>query len=52
MRQLADDALELAAVDAVRHLPEIADLRKLARNKNISGAVRMQVRRHLDRRKN
>jgi hypothetical protein len=35
----------------VTHLRE-ADLRKLARNKNISGAVRTQVRRHLDRRKN
>lgn len=35
----------------VTHLRE-ADLRKLARNKNISGAVRTQVKRHLERRRN
>ena len=34
----------------VLHLRE-ADLRKLAKNKNIPGAVRQQVRRHLDRRR-
>lgn len=35
----------------VLHLRE-ADLRKLAKNKNIQGAVRTQVRRHLERRRN
>ncbi len=34
----------------VTHLRE-ADLKRLAKNKNISGAVRQHVRRHLDRRK-